>query len=537
MAFYSDALIEEVLASNDIVDVIGEYVVLKKSGRNYMGCCPFHKEKTASFCVSADKQIYKCFGCGEGGNVIHFIKKNENIDFKDALEYLAERAHLDLSKFEVQNVNAKPENRELKETLYNLNTLAAKYFHEALCENNPLVKEYLNKRRLDSNIVNKFGIGFGSKKGQSLYEYLVSKGFSEKELLASSLILKNESGKFFERFKTRLIFPIFDTRDRVIGFGGRVLDKSLPKYVNSAENEVYSKGRNLYALNFAKREKTERIVIVEGYMDAVSLHKEGITNVVASLGTALTDEQARLLKKYTDTVVIGYDQDGAGQAATLRGLDILVSKGLNVKVLKLDNPDIKDPDEYINKYGADKLKVCIDKSMSLVEFKIELLSSKYDTSDLDSKIKFLNEIAGILAKINNDIERDVYVDIIADRYKIGRNPILSEISKKQSRSEDIVIDDDENIEENNKSRRRLVSVDKKIQEYVIGLLLLKDKSIFEKITSFIGGDDLDDEIIKKIYRYILDNTDKNSINKFDILLKLEDDEMIKEITEILSIRN
>ena len=358
MAYYSEDLIEEVISQNDIVEVISEYVQLKKSGRNYMGLCPFHREKTPSFCVSMDKQIYKCFGCSEGGNVISFIMKLENLDFWDSVELLAQRAHIDLSRFEVRSFsnNTKSQKKEdLKETLFKLNKEVGIYYHNNLMEilnstGYNEVKEYVKKRKFDLNTIKRFGIGYANGK-VPLYNYLLEKGFSKSEMIASGIIMENSKGKIYDRFFSRLMFPIFDIRDRIIAFGGRVLDNSLPKYVNSPENEIYFKGKNLYAMNLAKKEKLDNIIIVEGYMDAIALQKSGFKNAVASLGTALTENQARLIKKYTDNVIIGYDQDGAGQDATMRGLDILAARKLNVKVLILDKSDVKDPDEYINKYG------------------------------------------------------------------------------------------------------------------------------------------------------------------------------------------
>ena len=407
MAYYSGDLIEEVISQNDIVEVISEYVVLKKSGRNYMGLCPFHREKTPSFCVSMDKQIFKCFGCSEGGNVISFIMKIENIDFWDAVEMLAERANIDTSRFEVKDYYNKSnsKNNDLKDAVFNINKEVAKFYHNNLIEllkekTNP-VKDYIIKRKLDIKTINKFGIGYATGK-IPLYDYLIKLGYTKEEILASGIIVENSNGKMYDRFYSRIIFPIFDIRDRVIAFGGRafsqkVLDKTIPKYVNSPENDIYHKGKTLYLMNFAKREKIDNIIIVEGYMDAIALQKFGFTNAVASLGTALTENQARLIKKYTDKVIIGYDQDGAGQAATMRGLDILVNHGLNVKVLKLDHDDVKDPDEYLNKYGAERLKKCIENAISLVEFKVSILEKDLDLENFDSKVKFLTGVSNILS--------------------------------------------------------------------------------------------------------------------------------------------
>lgn len=535
MAYYSDDLIEEVISQNDIVEVVSEYVQLTKSGRNYMGRCPFHKEKTPSFCVSMDKQIYKCFGCGAGGNVIYFIMKIENMEFIEAVEFLAVRSHIELKKYITSSYSNKEDNRDLKEVIYNINKDAARYYHnnlvDKLSEDNNLVKEYIKKRNLDKNTILKFGLGYASGK-VPLYNYLEEKGYNKQEILASGIIIQNEQGKLYDRFFSRLIFPIFDIRDRVIAFGGRVLDKSMPKYLNSAENIVYHKSKNLYALNFAKREKIDNVVIVEGYMDAVSLQKYGFTNVVASLGTALTEEQARLIKKFTDNVIIAYDQDGAGQEATLRGLDILTSKGLNVKVLKLDRDDVKDPDEYVNKYGPERLKNCLANSMSLVEFKVSRLENNLDINNIDSKIKFLNGVANILGKIDNNIERDIYIDIISNKYKISKGPIVKEIDKKLKKEETPVM---ANVRDISKKIGSNINARKRVEQYIIALMILKDKNIQTKIFESINEETFRDSNLKNLYNHIISLSKEYDITKIDILSKTTDDSLIKELTDVMYI--
>ena len=326
MVRYSDELIEEIKNRNDIIDVISQYVVLKRSGRNFFGLCPFHKEKSGSFCVSPDKQIFHCFGCGVGGNVLHFVSKIENIGFKETIEMLAERSGVELPKLD----NAE-DNRilQLKTKVYQINELTAQFYHENLYK--PTAKraqEYVKKRKLDNNTLKNFLIGYSGNFNE-LYLMLKSKGFTEEEILASSLVNKTQDGKFIDRFRGRLMFPIQDTRNRVIAFGGRVLDDSKPKYINSPENIVYSKGRHLFGLNVAKRSELNKILIVEGYMDAISLHQRGISYAVASLGTAMTEAQGRLLRRTSQQVIIGYDADGAGQLATMR-LDLKFCKDLDV---------------------------------------------------------------------------------------------------------------------------------------------------------------------------------------------------------------
>lgn len=538
VAYYSEDLIEEVVSQNDIVDVIGEYVSLKKSGRNYMGLCPFHREKTPSFCVSMDKQIFKCFGCLEGGNVISFIMKIESLEFWDAIELLAERAHIDTERFEVKTYynNKMESKKDLKETLFKINKEVGLYYHNNLVnilkEEKSLVKDYIIKRKLDARIINKFGIGYANGKEQ-LYDYLIKLGFSKEDILASGILIQNNNGKIYDRFYSRLIFPIFDIRDRTIAFGGRVLDKSLPKYVNSPENEIYHKGKTLYALNFARREKLDNIIIVEGYMDAIALQKSGFTNAVASLGTALTESQARLLKKYTDTVIIGYDQDGAGQDATLRGMDILVSQKLNVKVLMLDKEDVKDPDEYINKYGAERYKKCIENAISLVEFKVSKLERELNLDDLDSKVKFLTEVANILSKIDNNIERDLYIDKIARKYKMGTGPIIAEVEKrlKNISLNDVVID----MQSINKKMQLVTNIRKRQEQYIVALILSKDRNIQKLIFDKVSLSDIYDQNVKKAYKFLIELKYKYDINKIDILSKIQDEDLVREMTDIMYI--
>lgn len=540
MAYYSEDLIEEVISQNDIVEVISEYAQLKKRGRNFMGLCPFHREKTPSFCVSMDKQIYKCFGCSEGGNVISFIMKIENLDFWDSIEYLAERAHINLEKYEVHNGYSKENNKakkDLKETIFNINKIVAKYYHENLmrmleAKNDNEVKEYVKKRNFDLKTIKRFGIGFANGT-KPLYDYLLEQGFKKDEILATGILLENSKGKIYDRFYSRLIFPIMDIRDRVIAFGGRVLDNSLPKYVNSPENEIYIKGKNLYGMNIAKKEKLDNIIIVEGYMDAIALQRSGFHNAVASLGTALTDNQARLVKKYTDNVIIGYDQDDAGQEATLRALDILKKKNLNVKVLMLDKPDAKDADEYLKKYGPERLENCVKSSVSLIEYKIGKLEKNLDENNFESKIKFLTAVSEVIANIDNTIERELYIDKIARKYNMSTGPIIKEVEKriKKVENDEVVID----MQSLNRKMQLVTNIRKRQEQFIIALFLSKDIRVQETICNEIKPEDIQDKNVRNIYLFLLELKEKYDINKIDILSKIKDEEMMKEITEILYI--
>lgn len=425
MVRYSEELIDEIRNSNDIVDIISQYVILKRSGRNFFGLCPFHKEKTPSFSVSPDKQIFHCFGCGAGGNVIHFISKIENVDFKESLEILADRAGIKLPTLE-NNVDSK--RLELKEKVYEINKLVAMYYHETLYK--PQAKpaqEYVKKRKLDNKALKEFCIGY-AENANVLYKLLKEKGFTEEEILASDLVIK-KGNNYVDRFKNRLIFPIQDIRNRFIAFGGRVLDNSLPKYINSPENIVYSKARNLYGLNVAKNTKTRKLIIVEGYMDTVSLHQRGIDNVVASCGTALTEAQGRLLRKYAEKVIISYDSDSAGQAATLRGLEILNNLGCDIRILQMEGA--KDPDEYVIKYGNGRFNDLVENAISLVEFKIKVLKKGLNIENTNDKIKFMNEIAKILGGVDNKIEQEIYIDKISSDYNISKEAIYAQINKNE----------------------------------------------------------------------------------------------------------
>ena len=428
MVRYSEELIEEVRNSNDIVDIISQYVVLKRSGRNYFGLCPFHKEKSPSFSVSPDKQIFHCFGCGAGGNVFHFISKIENVNFVESMQLLADRAGITLPTLDNSEDSKK---QYLKSKVYEINEIAAQFYHENLYKpTSKPAQDYVKKRRLDNKTLKAFQIGYAGRYNE-LYQELVKRGYKEEEILASSMVLKNDDGKFVDRFRKRFMIPIRDVREKVIAFGGRVLDDSKPKYINSPENIVYSKGRNLFGLNVAKRNPMDKIVIVEGYMDAISLYQRGVTNVVASLGTALTEAQGRLLRRYANKIIISYDSDAAGQAATMRGLEILQNLGYDVRILQLDDPNVKDPDEYVLKNGSGRFNLCVDKAISLVEFKVKMLKKSMTTDTTSDKIKFLNEVAKILARVDNNIEKEVYIERISKEYNVSKEAIYAQTNKLQ----------------------------------------------------------------------------------------------------------
>lgn len=532
MVRYSEELIEEIRSSNDIVDVISKYVTLKRSGRNFFGLCPFHKEKSPSFAVSPDKQIFHCFGCGAGGNVIHFISKIEGLDFKDTLELLANRVNIELPTLD--NLEDDKTAR-LKSKVYEINKIAAEFYHENLYKPaSKTAQEYIKKRKLDNRTLKAFLIGYAGNFNE-LYLLLKQKGYTEEEMLASSLVKRTENGGYMDSFRKRLMFPIQDVRERVIAFGGRVLDESKPKYINSPENIVYSKGRNLFGLNVAKKHDTRKIIIVEGYMDAISLYQRGITNVVASLGTAMTEAQGRLLRRYSEQVILGYDADGAGQAAILRGMEILQNLGCDIRVLQIEGA--KDPDEYVLKYGPERFQKCVDNAISLVEFKVKVLLKELNIENTNDKIKFLNEIAKILAKVTNQMEREIYVDKIAKEYKISKEAIYAEVnklmykdnqgSKKLEKRVVTMVPKEE--KENSVSEAVL-----KRENLVIYLLINEYSKCYEKIKNLITLDYIQDDTNKQILKKMYEEFEKGNSNTSQLLDWFQDEKVISHITEIMA---
>lgn len=421
----SEEILEKIKSQNDIVDVISERVRLKKSGRNFTGLCPFHNEKTPSFSVSQEKQIYKCFGCGEAGNVISFVMKEKNLPFIEAVKYLANRANIPL---EIGN----KENNKLsqkKDLLYRVNVEAAKFFFSNLM-NNQQAKEYFLNRGIKESTIKKFGLGYANDSWNNLMFHLRRKGINDNLLEEAGLISVNkEKGRKYDRFRNRVMFPVFDYQGRVIGFGGRVLDDSKPKYLNSPETLVFQKGTNLYGLNFAlKHNISERyFIIVEGYMDLISLHQYGITNVVASLGTALTINQARLLKRYADKVVISYDADIAGQMATLRGLEVLRTAGFDVRVLNI--PQGKDPDEYVRSNGRDAFLKLVNVAEPLIDYRIKKAEEGIDFKNSQSLILYAKRIMEIISDLN-PMEKDVYIKKASENTGIKEQTLYDVLKSK-----------------------------------------------------------------------------------------------------------
>ena len=532
MVRYDSGLIEEIKANTDIVEIISQYVSLKRKGRNYFGLCPFHNEKSPSFSVSETKQIFHCFGCGAGGDVIGFLKKIENIEFKEAVEMLAERANITLPQ--IETTEEEQRNLKLKERVFEINKFTAQFYHENLYK--PTAKpaqEYVKKRRLDNNTLKKFQIGY-SCNFDELYKALKSQGFNDEEIFESKLVLRAKNGMPNDAFKKRLMFPIKDVKDRVIAFGGRALDDSKPKYINSPDTICYNKGRNLYALDVARKTDKDFLIMVEGYMDAVSLHQRGVDNVVASLGTALTEKQGRLLKRYKSKIVIGYDADGAGQAATMRGLEILQGLGYDIRILQLEGA--KDPDEFIIKYGSGKFNLYVQNAISLVEFKVKNLQKNLDLNQVNDKIKFLNEVSNILLKVNNDLEKEVYIDKISKQYEVSKEAIYAQLNKltyansmgAKNLERNVTVKPIELKEKSEPNDKDTLK-----ENLIILLLINEGQTVYQKIKEKISPEDFKDERNKKIVSVLYEELEKGDISNVIGLFE-KDEQIVSHITYILS---
>ena len=411
--FYPEELVEEVRTRNDIVDVISGYVKLQRKGSSYFGLCPFHNEKSPSFSVSPGKQMYYCFGCGAGGNVLTFIMEYENYSFPEALKLLADRAGVNLPEQEYSKEERRQQ--DLRTAILEVNKTAAKYYYYQLrTEAGKPGMDYLKNRQLSEETMQRFGLGYAGKYSDGLYRYLKQKGVSDELLRQSGLMNVDEKRGMYDKFWNRVIFPIMDVNNRVIGFGGRVMGDGKPKYLNSPETKVFDKSRNLYGLNVARTSRKKYIIVCEGYMDVISMHQAGFTNSVASLGTALTSQHASLLKRYTQEVILSYDSDEAGIKAALRAIPLLKEAGLTARVLRM--APYKDPDEFIKALGTEAFQERIDQAQNSFLFEVSILETGYDMKDPESKTLFFREVSKKIAGFEMEVERENYIEAIAQRY-------------------------------------------------------------------------------------------------------------------------
>lgn len=419
--------LDELNARADIVDLVSRYVQLKKSGSNYFGLCPFHNEKTASFSVAPDKQIFHCFGCGAGGGPIRFIMKIEGLEFPDAVRFLAKQYGM-----EVPEQSADSGQRQRRERLLALMKDAARWFYAQLhAPQGAAPLAYFQRRALSKRTMNSFGLGYAPDSFHALLDAMTAKGYTKDELFAAGLIARSKNGTYYDKFRNRVMFPIIDIRGDVIAFGGRVMDDSKPKYLNSPETTIFNKSRNLFAMNIAKKTKSEYFLLAEGYMDVIALHQAGFDCAVASLGTSLTEDQARLLSRYTSSVVICYDADNAGQAAARRAIDLLGRAGISVRVLRI--PGAKDPDEFIKANGAEAFRKLIERSENHIVYRLQNIQDKYDLTHDEERVLFLKEAAREVATLDNAVEREVYTARAAKTAGVSAQAFAVEVKNEVSR--------------------------------------------------------------------------------------------------------
>ncbi len=527
--YYPDEIIEEVRSKNDIVDIVSGYVRLQKKGANYVGLCPFHNEKTGSFMVSSTKQMFYCFGCHTGGNVITFLMKHENATFKEAIEKLADRAGVKLPELKL-NEEQKKQMSE-KSILLEINKEAAKYFYYQLRgKAGELGMKYFTDRKLSSDTINSFGLGFSLPYSDDLVKYLKQKGYTDELIVKAGLASHDEKRGTHDKFWNRVMFPIQDINHRVIGFGGRVMGEGEPKYLNSPETPIFDKSRNLFGLNFARSSRKDYLILCEGYMDVISMHQAGFKEAVASLGTAFTSGQANLLKRFCNSVILSYDSDGAGTNAALRAIGILREVELTAKVLDL-NP-YKDPDEFIKNLGSEKLQERIDNAKNSFFFEIEVLERGYDLKDPDSKTAFYREIAKRICGFSDEVERNNYIDAICERYSISTDAMkkmvigyaAAGISRPIEQTAVRTAIKKADPEEGRKRSQRLLIT-----------WISEDSSIFDKISPYISPHDFTDEMYKKIAEKLFESLkEDNNIEPASFISAFEDEEDQKKVAELFN---
>ncbi|MBQ3241436.1 MAG: DNA primase [Oscillospiraceae bacterium] len=531
----SESFISELKARNDIEEVISSYVNVKRRGRNLVGLCPFHSEKTPSFTVYPDSQSFYCFGCGAGGDVVTFVKKIENLDYIEAVKSLAQRAGLAMPEDGYDDSYAK-----LKTRVLEINRETARFYHQCLIS--PVGKkalEYLRGRGLSDNTIRRFGLGFAPESWDAVIKHLRGKGFTLDEMAAAAVAVKSARGSYYDQFRGRVIFPIIDIRGNVIAFGGRLMDGQGPKYLNSPDTPVFKKSRNLFALNYAKSSKESALILAEGYMDVVALHQAGFTNAVATLGTALTAEQARMISQYAAEVVIAYDSDGAGQKATNRAINIFGEIGLPVRVLKVQ--DAKDPDEFIKKFGATRFKMLLEGAGSAMEFEIAKLRAKYDLDSPDGKVGFLKEFAGFMAGIRNPIERDVYVTKTAQELGVAKDPLLVQINyiiRQRAKSDEKKKARDLSVFASGPNERRdpqrMSNLKEALAEERLIGILLKNPDYHGDILGKIRPEDFVTDFNREIFSVISDRLGQNRSVELIALSEQLSEEQMAKVAQVLA---
>lgn len=527
--YFSEELIEEIRQRNDIVDVISGYVKLQKKGSSYFGLCPFHNEKSPSFSVSRQKQMYYCFGCGAGGNVITFIMEYENYTFAEAVRLLAERAGVDIP--EVEYSKEAKEKADLKATLLEINKLAAKYFYAQLkTEHAKHAHTYLTRRGLSEETITAFGLGYSNKYSDDLYKYLKTKGYSDEILVKAGLISASEKG-VYDKFWNRVMFPIMDANNRVIGFGGRVMGDGEPKYLNSPETEVFDKSRNLYGLNRARTSRKSYFLICEGYMDVIALHQAGFNNAVASLGTAFTPGHASLIKRYVNEVYLTFDSDGAGTKAALRALPILKEAGITAKIIRMD--PYKDPDEFIKNLGAEAFEERINKARNGFLFSLEVLERDYDMTSPEGKTSFFNEAAKRLTEFEDNLERNNYIEAVAKKYHISYEDLRQKVSKVAIRTGQATPATKPKHTISNERGKE----DGNIQSQKILLTwLIENEQIFKQIKKYISPQDFTKELYQTVAELLYEQYEEGNLIPAKVMNHFTDEEEHREVASLFNTR-
>lgn len=525
--FYPDEIIEEVRNQNDIVDVISEYVKLQKKGANYFGLCPFHNEKSPSFSVSPGKQMYYCFGCGEGGNVISFVMKYENYSFIEAVQMLASRAGIELPQ--VTRSKEEKENADKRSQILTINTLAAKFYYYMLkSEKGASAYHYLRGRELSDNTITGFGLGYSDKYSDSLYKYMKSKGYKDDILKETGLFTFEEKG-VHDKFWNRVMFPIMDVNNKVIAFGGRVMGDGKPKYLNSPETKVFDKSRNLYGLNIARTSRKDYLLICEGYMDVISLHQAGFNNAVAALGTSFTSGHASLIKRYAKEVVLTFDSDGAGIKAALRAIPILREAGLSIKVLSMK--PYKDPDEFIKALGPEAYEERIEKATNYFIFQVGTLMNEYNLDDPSEKTEFHNKVADMLLEFEDEIERNNYLESVCRIFNIPLDGLrqlvkkkgLNYIGKKQRELK-------ETIKSGKKEKEEAVV----LAQQILLTWLIEEENIFESVAKYVSPSDFSDDFYKRVAGIFWAQMEENVANPAKIIDNFQDEDEHKKVAALFN---
>ncbi len=537
----NDELITEVCMQSDIVDYVSRYSTLKKAGRDYMGLCPFHNEKTPSFHVNREKQLFHCFGCGASGNLPQFVMRTENLDFIEAIRLMAEKVGIDISDDDAYD----DKTHSIRKTISAMNKIAARFFYEKLKDEKQgeEARRYFLNRKISPQTIIKFGLGYAPNTKTALVEHLKAQGYTTEQMIMASLAVERK-GVVVDKFRDRVMFPIIDVRGNIIGFGGRIMHNQkeingykIPKYLNSSDTPLFDKGRNLFSLNLAKNAKSTELILCEGYMDVISVYQAGIINTVATLGTAITENQAKLMLRYAKEIVICYDSDEAGKKAALKAIDIITAAGGRARVIKLR--DAKDPDEYIKMYGAASFKSAIKNAVPSTEFKISLIKSEFDTTTTDGKIRFVSAVSDILVTVKDAVEVDAYIKKIAEEMDISKDAIYSEYRKKISpnsaKYNDLKRKNSIKPDINTDNSKELVSQKLiECQKRILGLIV-SSKKLYLRVKDKIKVDEYATASYRRLAKAIYDCYERDDGIPEESMLLNEfsgDENAIREITAV-----